>query len=108
MSEEETFRCEKYNVPVIIHNMSKCCTWQDEPLDPMDVVEMDEALEIWDEVMEKDGEQYFFTDDTLQEFLGRLQALALDITLKNLVDDGLVEMGHDGKDICYWLKKEFQ
>lgn len=105
---EDGYRCEVYNVEEVIKVGATACTFRDEPLNPLEVVEMSEAKEIWNEVIPLEDGCYFFTDDLFKEFLGRLQARAMDITMKRLVDAGLVEMGHDGEDICYRLNRGMQ
>lgn len=107
---DDSYRCEVYNVEEVIKVGATACTFQDEPLNPLEVVSMEEAKEIWNKVIPLEDGCYFFTDDTFTEFLGRLQARAMDIAMKRLVDNdnGLVVRGHDGEDIRYWLKKGMQ
>lgn len=100
--EDEVYSCHNDDVSAVITHF--CDQMQSNPLE---VVTLVEAIGLFDSVFPvEDDQRHYMTDGEMCKFLRTLNEIAIDRTLSKLVEDGLVDYGHNGEEFVFSLTEK--
>jgi hypothetical protein len=102
-NDTETYFIHFTNLPLVLDTFFTGCF----KCNPTAPVPLDEAVALFGKDFPKnDADEHEVTDAQLRGFMDKINAIACDRALGNLVKEGLVDVMHDGEDFCFRIAKE--
>ena len=103
MNDENLLSCESVNAKIVIETFCDGCQ-----ASPLEVVSIEEAEELFFEWFpEKENGCCYFNENQIYNFINKLCEIAISRSLEDMVNEGIVELGHDGKDFVFSVKKDY-